>query len=285
MDVPWDHATKVGVGPGEERLAVMWDGVTCGARRSYDVFVPRDQTRWEVKYPSANGEVRLEQKGIAVLRPSLEVLRGVVDRLQRILRSSDRRLFLEWWFDEECLRSIESFVDTVDRFGRTQAEHVLRGEFSTGRAIKLWCLLRMINAQLGEGASRRFESIRDDRRQIAVTVSAVSLFTDVFSALDVAASLRVDPTEAFEADELMKLQHALVGDDRDGSLSEAFERPHVFASRWQASLKPSDVFDDVDGVVLVRPDSYRVIPRDRVDDVFRFCRVSKGKPYVKVKSR
>jgi hypothetical protein len=63
-------------------------------------------------------------------------------------------------------------------------------------------------------------------------------------------------------------------------MHEAFRRPRQFVTMiWQRdAVKASQVFKGVSGVVVVRSDSFMIIPIDRIDDVLRFVRVSKGEP-------
>lgn len=276
MEIPFDgfKGKGEGVGRGEERLAVEFNGHVMGGNVSYDV-VDNENRKWEVKEPerkNGGGRVRIEQEGIRVVAP---VLRSLSSTLTKIIRFFDNG-FLNKMPEIRNIFSNED-ISKIYFFLKEHSDGIFRGEIGLGRIKAFHELLSMISDHINN------LHIENSSHNIVHTRSGVKLDIDdsamIHVALSVAKKINVP---------LAKMLSELGISTENYVLSElsglAFKNPDEFMKSTWGSIKSGKMFNDVDGVVLVMDSGYRVIQRHELDTELIFHSITKGKPKLVIRN-
>jgi hypothetical protein len=279
VDSTWEKfsSSRQGIGAGEERIATLVgaQGPEGSNSAGIDVIDPETGEKWEVKEPGERNEIRSAATGTLASHELKSEVESVVNVLKRI----------EALADEGKLDTLPSASEEVPRKkGQRQKPPI-----STGWAPIIKSI-RAFNAEFAPGvkggnipakmimSERGLKNILMSLREYISTLQSSGEKTINMNGRDVV----VPPSIYAKVAELLGLEDAGVNSvDILTSLCEsvAFTSPIAWLRDvWYDGCKPSEVFKDVDGVILVNKRGYRVITRDKLDDVFTFTRLTASRP-------
>ena len=286
-------STKKGIGNGEARLAAELRGTVQGQNVSYDV-VDAEGRRWEVKEPGATKELRIEQEGTLKVLGVLQTIRTITNRLVKLFSSKQTgsAYYIEPFFNEKERSDSKiagsANLDYIRSFLSENAVNMLRGEITYNRLMAFKDVLNRISSVLN-----REEYYRRGNRK------AEYAFYD--KANEYVGNMKMTPIAAAEMAAKLQLKVALQSGQKEMDLDDsdwvhnlffkglsktsslAFVDPERFIQKiWHDAIRPSELFGDVDGVVLVNDAGYRVLTRDILDKELYFKRISRSKPMLGV---
>lgn len=252
--VDFAQVTRKGAGRGEAKLAAepCISGTVQGGTVSYDV-VGADGKKWEVKELDKSSSIRLGVESTQeVIRFWMEAVRACQD-VQRFVSSSGS---LGVRFDPETNTRIETFKDEI-------APKIFRGEMAKGTILGGTWQTPVGLKQVADELSSRIEPFSGRRVTAHTFLSEFSIPTDLVVGYYLDHGLKLDPDD-FDPLELARgvLRHSY------------FQDPEILIRQWREVSKASVVFGKVDGVIMVKPDGFFIVPRDKLDSYFRFERIS-----------
>lgn len=276
LKIPFRSSEKTGSGPGEDRLAAEWGGQTMGQSTSYDVVV--NGQKWEVKAP-VNNEVRIEKEGVKAIQPALKALNKTILHIKKLFGMTadpDFNSQLIRIFSEQQLENFQEFITT-------DGPEFARGEISVSRAQRLHQVLLSITESMKNYHSYQKKNSKTmGSRYVSLGVAATEQKrhdVDINTIVRVAKLLKMSPSQI-----MSELNVSLEDVVSAMLVGKAFKDPDAFMEQnWINAVRPSEIFGEVEGVVLVSETGYRVIRRSNLDDVLYFKRVSKGQPFLAVK--
>ena len=285
---------KKGIGNGEDRLAVEFGGAVQGQNVSYDI-VDAEGRRWEVKEPGATKELRIEQEGTLKVLGVLQTIRTITNRLVKLFdpKQTGNAYYVEPFFiDKEQSSSKVSGranLDYIRSFLAENAVNMLRGEITYNRLMAFKDVLNRVSLVLDREEYYKRGNFK-----------AEYAFYDK-SSNEYVGNMKITPIAATRMAANLQLKVVLQSgqkemdlDDRDWvhnmffkglpkTSSLAFTDPERFIQKiWHNAIRPSELFGDVDGVVLVSDAGYRVLPRNILDKELFFKRISRSKPMLGV---
>lgn len=248
-------------GPGEEMLAWELGGATQGLSVSYDI-VDGEGRKWEVKEPdSGNG-----------IRPGIEGRKALVP-IRRTLEEVCRQL--SEGFDLIDFEALKMFaegapigVSEVASFIENDVPMIMAGEISAGRIlgsktnpVGLLQVLEFVRFMIGD-------AVKAPPRKMKLGKLTKTIDVGTYVHANRALGLSDDQIDA-------SVQELFAGTFRH----PAFRKPQAFIREvWQNGITASSVFHGVEGVIVVNPREFMIIPRSELDVHFRFQRISKGDP-------
>lgn len=275
-----------GVGPGERRLAKLLGGEVQGGSATFDLKTP--EGNFEVKEPTGGwyGGVRVESEGIAALEANLSKIKTVAKKIDSVFGVGAKPEMVaaaREMYPADVLQKIVDFATKPEAKGQTAIQWILRGEIGAKRLKALGDALLMIHSGLmTEGMlrlARRMQQVLTEEKYIELgdTEADVSIkkpvdtstYVKVGKALDLAPEeMKVTPADML----------------RSALNYPAFNNPVEFINSVLSSpVRASQVFGHTDGLILVQPQGYFAIPRSELDQRMQFLRISKGKPYFRLR--
>lgn len=257
-----------GTGPGEERLARILGGKVQGGAVSFDVVTPDDR-RWEVKaLESSSTLIRPGTEGRAAFDRPKKQLDSIIKQINNFVIVAKKLGHETLALDDDDLRVMayaESFVDTeLSMFAKGE---VPPERFKTLRAV-LKALSSLKARWLAEGAGKNVNT--------TVGLADKKINVDKPTFIDVAKRVQkskpdVDVLSSFEERELAlaTLKNA------------AFNDPKAFFNEWFESVDINRVFSQVDGVFIVSPTGFNMVPKPLFRKAFRFRTISQNMPRFK----
>ena len=264
--LPWsDEARKVpkrfdsskpGVGPYEERLAVQLGGTPQGQKTSYDL-VDSQGMKWEVKEPGSKMDIRIPRggkKAVAMLqRNFVEVAWTFIDLFAEDeatpahMKMGSKKAIEHLFSHTELAR--------LKKFAEAESYMIIEGEISRKRVAEMQSCLEIISKTVGQKISTSDDVVRR-----------------------VCDLLRIDPELVYN-----EIGKKFPGTGAMYFSGRAFRDPKGFVEDNWNSVKPSKMFGEVDGVVLVSEEGYRIIDRSRMDEELFFKGISQNMPHLGVK--
>lgn len=272
--VPWSAAAKripyegrAGVGPGEERLARIFGGEVQGGNVSYDVVA--GGKKWEVKEPDDRGEIRPGTEGMRAIASLMQDLTALGQELRNGFSQLDPQVAAAAFEGkgEEILTGIKGFIDN------DLPKMIDKGEVSSGRVFG--------------GARQKGYSLVDVLKGLKQLLGSTSdtpdtkkiVYGDNEHQVDLPTYVRVGRILDVPEDEM----DVTPGDVFSAKFTHrAFKDVDGFLADYMNSIKASHVFSGTDGVILVDPGGYRVVPKAALDKHLAFSRITQGKPKFKV---
>lgn len=257
----------LGTGPGEEWIAHIFGGQVQGGGVSFDVVMP-DGSAWEIKQLLRSSDtIRPGTEGRQAFEGAKNHLNAIVKQIKNFTKVATKigladRLGSD---DKKKLEFVKTFIDD-------EAEMILgKGEVSKERFIDLRSVLitlsklKALNAEsLGEKGSSPELTVGLNDKQIAVDRPT---FIDVAKRVE-KATKREDILSQFE-----ELDIALA------TLKDAaFDDPRSFFNEWFSSIKIDRVFSQVDGVIIVNPQGFMIVPKDQLQTTIKFDKITQGQP-------
>lgn len=285
--IPWPktvakvpYAKTEGVGPGERRLAKILNGEVMGGSATFDLTTPMG--KFEVKEPTGgfHGGVRVESEGIAAIEANLSKIKNAAKKIDAVFGTSAKPEMLaaaKEMYPSETFQMIVDFATKPETKGQTAIQWILRGEIGSKRLKAMGAVLLAINSGLlAESIIRLAKLVEDKYVTLGDTVTNVDVKKDV----DMSTYVKVGKALDLSPDE-MKVGP---GDMLRAALNtSAFTNPDEFVnSILSTPVKASQVFGHTDGLILVQPEGYMIIPKAELDQKMQFLRISKGKPYFKL---
>lgn len=254
-----------GTGPGEARLAVILGGHVQGGGTSFDITT-QDERQWEVKgLKGPKDLVRPGTEGLA----AFEKPRQRLMKLMKALRNFTivvKKLGLAdsaGEGDKKVFEFVKGFID--DEF-----EWIVgKGEISGDRFRSLRAALKAVSVLKQRWEQGGIEPDLDTTVGLGKKSVKVDrpTFVDVAKRVDKAAP----DAGVLSAKDDMEIALSTIRDP-------AFDDPRIFFDEWFASVDVRRVFEQVDGVFIVTPEGFFLVPAELFKDSFKFVKVSQAKP-------
>lgn len=253
-----------GVGPGENWVAITFGGKIQGGSVSYDVVL-KDDSKWEVKQLLTKSEtVRPGTEGLKAFEDARERLENIMHELQEFCNSYDKSSLKDFLNKEQISKFefIKSFIE--DEFEMI----VSKGEISKERFIDLrTCLITCSQLRSDLHASVK------NKTKTVVGLNDKNINVDKTTFVDIAKQLE----KATNRDDILTDINEI--DIVFSSLKDsAFTDVKKFFNEWFNSVKVSNVFSQVDGLIIVNPNQFMVIPKEHFNNTLKFDKVTQGKP-------
>lgn len=260
------YAGRTGVGPGEDRLAFVLDGEVQGGSVSFDIL-DKDGNKWEVKEPSgSSGTIRPGTEGRAAIVSTRQQLDRACRKMRQGLAKVDKSLDITEILSEDGIAMIRKFLEK-------DVDMIKKGEISKGRMERFYQVIRLIHHivedETGED-EQKYVEMGDEEHTIEKNID-LRTYIRLGHFLNLTKSdLKVEDSELFAA----------------AFNYEPFLDPEGFMDRvWNNAAKASEVFGHTSGIILVHPDGYKIIPRDKLDEELKFCVISQAVPKFKIADR
>lgn len=278
------YAKSEGVGPGERRLAKILGGEVMGGSATFDLSTPYG--KFEVKEPTGGwyGGIRVESEGIAAIEANLSKIKNAAKKIDTVFGTGakpDMVAAAKEMYPAETLQKIVDFATKPETKGQTAIQWILRGEIGAKRLKALGDTLLLIHSGLmAEGIirlARRVQQVLGEEKFVTMDDSETGV--DVKQPVDTATFVKVGKALGVSAEE-MKVSPA---DMLRSALSgQAFTNPDEFINNVVTEpVTASQVFGHTDGLILVQPQGYMIIPKSDLTKM-QFLRISKGKPYFRL---
>lgn len=254
-------STQAGIGNGEERLALLMNGIVSGHSLSYDIK-DSNGNLWEVKEPTATGVIRTGAKGTEVVSGILSKLSSVADSLiSGVSFIEKHNLSLEDIIDTQGAFSVKSFI-------MNDIALIKRGEIPTSRLWRLITVMQAIRSSSNTKKEKIYITLTSSQGEKKFLVTEGE-FIRINKILNVNIDFNVNNSDK-------KTELLSVFDD------DAFSDPMAFAYEvWHAPA--SKTFLGVEGVILVdEVKGYFIIPKDDLDKKLKFYAISQSSPRYKV---
>lgn len=261
-----------GTGPGEARLAVILGGHVQGGGTSFDITT-QDERQWEVKgLKGPKDLVRPGTEGLA----AFEKPRQRLMKLMKALRNFTivvKKLGLA----DSAAEGDRKVFEFVKGFIDEEFEWIVgKGEISGDRFRSLRAALKAVSV-LKQRWEKEGNIESDDDTIIGLGKKHVKVdrptFVDVAKRVDKA----VPDAGVLSAKNDMEIALSTIKDP-------SFDDPRAFFDEWFASVDIRRVFEQVDGVFIVTPEGFFLVPAGLFKESFKFIKVSQAKPkfaYVK----
>ncbi len=256
---------SLGTGPGEEWIAYIFGGQVQGTGVPFDIVMP-DGSAWEIKQVlSGKDLIRPATEGIQAFKKAKDHLDNIVKQIRNFTIVAEKIGLADRLSPDDAKR-----LDFVKSFIDDEAEMIIgKGEVSKERFIDLRSVLITLNKikttnmpASSEGAAEMVIGLNDKK----VNVDKPT-FIDIAKRVE-KATKREDILDQFEEVEiaLATLKDA------------AFDDPKAFFNEWFQSIKMSSVFSQVDGVIIVNPQGFMIVPKDQLQTTLKFEKVSQHRP-------
>lgn len=255
----------MGTGPGERWLAVIFGGKIMGGSVSYDVEIP-DGTKCEVKeLEQASSLIRPGTEGTAAVEAARVKLSTVMLQISDFLESfnAQKSVLIASMSDQDkqIIKYVKAFVD------ENYENIVSKGEISRGRIAELRSAMKAIKV-----LKTAHSTSADVKPEVTLNKKTVTVRRPVF--IDIAKKVE---KEAPEADILSDFETWDVV--MNALKDEAFTDFEKFIDNWYSTTKASEVFRKVDGVFVVNLQlGFYWVPRAKLNAMFKFEKISQGKP-------
>lgn len=242
------RSTKSGVGNGEEALLDELGGSLMGYSASWDI-TDKNGLKWEVKEPGSSGIIRLCTSGRLPAGKVMSIVEPMCQQLLHAISQYHEDFVL--LMQRDLPFDIESFIDE-------DVPLLLRGEITKNRY-----------SRLNEIASAIEKMKQDTKSFHHVTLDNFNFKVDSIIFAKIAAIIGSDDLYIdSKSGMLASLQHP------------AFDNGKIIENTWN-SITPAIVFPDVDGVIVVSPDGFCPIVREKFDFSFVFNGISQAVPKFK----
>lgn len=254
-----------GTGPGEEWLSFIFGGQMQGGGVSFDIVTP-DARAWEVKaLESASETIRPGTEGLKAFDGPKKRLESIMRQLKNFTILSRKADFLN---PEDLSDEDKRIIDFVTTFIEDDYEMIVgKGEISRDRFIAFRGVLKAL------GQFKRAHAPKNEESDTRVALNDKEVKVDKPTYIDVAkrvekATGKQDLLSEFEKFDLLTTTMKDV----------AFDNPTEFFDEWFQSVDVNKVFEQVDGVFIVNPRGFLMVPRSMFKKAFRFDKVTQGKP-------
>lgn len=258
--------TGAGTGPGEEWLAYIFGGQVQGGGVSYDVVTP-DSRAWEVKQILSSSEtIRPGTEGLKAYAKPAQRMNSILKQIKNFGIVGSKPMY-----DDVLTSNDRNILNFAKAFVEDEYEMIVsKGEFSNERKIRLMGVLKALK-QFKENHSKRDETAPEPDTRVALNDKEAKVdkptFVDIAKKVEKATGDN-DIISDFESIDI------LLSTLKDS----AFDNPTEFLNEWYVSVDIRQVFSQVDGVFIVNPRGYLMVPKSMFKKAFRFDKVTQGKP-------
>lgn len=266
------NSSANGIGAGEFWLGYLFGGQVQGQGVAFDLAVSKgdDWEHWEVKeYDEKNKLIRLGTHGTEAVVAMSTDMNEILQEFKRFIEAYDSLGISLWYSNDTWLGTfVESLREYLDR---RYAKIVVKGEISNIELRELQTATTGVRKALELIAKEHSGVVKQTR------------FTDLCLDSDRYARLLY----LFHSENLSSLDF----DERMVALSSVVKHPVMrglqpfgrFVRDWVCSLDPSKAFGDVAGFFLVNKKGFMMIPREKINDILEYYRMSLGhRPNFKV---
>lgn len=262
LDVSYNPTIK-GTGPGEDRLAVIFDGEVQGGSVPYDI-VDSEGKRWEVKeLKSTSDTVRPGVEGRAAISDEVFKIKSAWREINKVCDLiTKHNLKIEDFFGAELGSKIKEFMSGDD------VKRIYSGEITQERMEKLYNIIK--------GVAEIYKSGEEKEKNKYVELGDKS--SDKSKRVDVSNQTLASIGKKLGLD---REDMGITDDEVVSSQisNEAFIDPEKWlVDVWDPAAWPSEVFGDVEGVIVVNPTHYRIIDNSNLNDELEFKSISGGVP-------
>lgn len=255
---------KAGTGPGETHLATIFGAAVQGGGTSYDL-VTDDGRKWEVKaLESPSDTIRPGTEGRRAFVQTKRHLDNVMKQMKSFVDAVNKFDIVKD-LEEHELEALSYVVDFIDN---DFEEIVSKGEITFPRRKALRATLKAIKTIKASWTAQGI----DDTIDTTVGLAGHNVRVDRPTYIDVAQRVKkatdVNVLQGLRGKELA----LVVLKDR------AFDDPSTFLDEWYESVDVNVVFEQVDGVFIVTPEGFFLVPRSSFKNAFKFVKVSQGQP-------
>lgn len=251
-----------GTGPGEEWLAYVLGGQLQGGGVSYDLVL-HDGSTWEVKQLLRQSDtIRPGVEGRKAFERARTWLLRIMNQLRAFTKAAKVAKLRDHLNEDDVKR-----LDFIESFVTDEFEMIGKGEISKERFVDLRSTLNTVNKL------RREMGVSDRPASMTVGLNDKEVSVDKPTFIDVAK--RVE--KATKRDDILSDIEEV--DIVLSTLKDpAFDDPKAFFDEWFKSVKATNVFSQVDGLIIVNPQGFMVVPQDQLGSALRFDKVSQGFP-------
>jgi hypothetical protein len=262
-----------GVGPGEEWLAYTFGAQMQGGSVSFDL-VTKDGRTWEVKaLDKPSDTIRPGTEGLRAFEKPRRRLNSIMTQLKNFITIARKPGFLG---PTDVTPEQKKVIDYVTVFVEDNYDMIVgKGEIGNAKFIMLRGVLKAIN-QFKAMAPTDATSTSPTDTRIGLNDKEVRVDKQTF--IDVAKKVEKATGEKDVLSDLGKYD-ILVSTLKD----DAFNRAGVFFDEWFDSVDLNKVFEQVNGVFVVNPRGFMMIPSTMFKRALMFDRVSQGKPKFSLK--
>lgn len=256
-----------GTGPGEEWLAFIFGGQVQGGGVSYDVVTP-DSRAWEVKQILSSSEtIRPGTEGLKAFAKPSQRMNSIMRQIKNFGIVGSKPMY-----DDVLDATDRNVVNFTRAFVDDEYEMIVsKGEFSNERKIRLAGVLKALKNFKENHSKRGDEGTPEPDTRVALNDKETSVdkptFVDIAKKVEKATGDK-DIISDFESIDL------LLSTLKD----PAFDNPVEFFNEWYNSVDIRQVFSQVDGVFIVNPKGFLMVPKNAFRKAFRFDKVTQGKP-------
>jgi hypothetical protein len=264
----YHDANDKNVGPGEQWLAWLFGGQVQGGGVPFDVVTP-DGRIWEVKeLKKSSDTIRPGTEGRKAFKRAKKRLEGIVQQLRNFSILARRSGFLQ---PGELDETDKRIVDYVNVFVEDDYEMIVgKGEISRDRFIALRGVLKALQQFRQKHGN---QTSMEDQPDTRVALNDKEVKVDKPTFIDVAKKVEKSTgTKNILADfEKIDLLLSTLKDP-------AFENPAEFFNEWFLSVDVNEVFSETDGVIVVNPRGFMMIPKSMLKKALRFDKVTQMQP-------
>lgn len=260
--------SSLGTGPGEEWLAYVFGAQMQGGGVSYDLVMP-DGSAWEVKQLlSQSNLIRPGTEGRKAFEKAKTRLSSVLKQIESFVSVTNRLKLTD-----AMSQDAKSQFEMVESFINNEYEmFVEKGEVSKERFIDLRATLLTLG-KLKDELKAMGSGAADAHGTQTVGLNDKNIPVDKPTYIDVAK--RVE--KATSRDDVLSDVEEV--DIAVSTLKDpAFADPRGFFNEWSSSIRVENVFSQVDGIIVVNPNGFMVIPKDQFRNTIKFNIISQNIP-------
>jgi hypothetical protein len=258
-----------GVGPGEEWIAYTFGGQVQGGSVSFDI-VTKDGRSWEVKaLDGASDLIRPGTEGLKAFEQPRRRLNNIMTQMKNFVNTAKKPGFIG---PNDLTPEQKRVIDYVTVFVQDNFEMIVgKSEISKSKFINLRGVLKAINhfktlTAQETGASGPPADTRVGLNDKQVKVDKKT-FIDVAKKVEKATGDKNVLADIQKNDVLMSTL-----------VDSAFNDSTTFFDDWFDSVDINKVFEQVDGLFIVNPRGFVMIPASMFKRALGFEKVSQGLP-------
>lgn len=278
-DKRWEHAItklgpifsktkgeddKTGTGPGEVQLSKIFGAAVQGGGTSFDL-VTKDGRQWEVKgLESKSSTVRPGTEGRRAFQRTKRHLDNIMRQMKNFVAIVKKTDLIKSLDDKE--QTALSYV--IDFIDNDFEEIVSKGEVTFERRKSMRAALKAISML----KSMWQDQGNSEEVNTNIGLGGKDVHVDKVTYIDVAKKIeKATDVKVLEGFQGKELAIATLKDP-------AFENVSEFLNEWYESVDINVVFEQVDGVFIVTPQGFYLVPKSTFKNAFKFVKVSQGSP-------
>lgn len=256
---------SAGMHPGEDRLAMILGAERQGDNVPFDL-VDQDGRTWEVKgLAKPTSLIRPGTLGVSAAREAMNRMMKVILEIEAFVDRIEEGGAATVCDTVEQMRRFVALRKFVDR----EKKDIERKEISVGR-------FEAIALALENVAALRKAWDYETRKTLKGTIGHGERNIEV-PRLKLVRMLKMLAEEDPEAQELLSTYEPRELALAELETKEAYDSPWDWMNAWDASIDVEQIFD-VDGLIVVNPGGFMMVPRSMFRDVLELRSLSQDRP-------